>query len=231
MSTKISHKKVILFDVDGTLSDSWKLGFTSTQLVLRNAGHQDITEEEYHQGTKYSTPRRFAWHLTNNPEDPIGLTLGNIFDATYVDLVSPETTALYDGIYEMLKNINSQNVQIGALSNACGAYVKAVLNVNKISEYFTIGLGADEVPLPKPAPDGLLQCCQFMDVQPNECIYVGDSPSDAFAATAAGMMSIGVTWGSHPRNTVIPAFTYTVDSVSELDMAINRFIATGSFMI
>jgi pyrophosphatase PpaX len=31
-------------------------------------------------------------------------------------------------------------------------------------------------------------------------VYVGDSPSDGIAARAAGMMSVGVSWGAHDRD-------------------------------
>ena len=183
----------IFFDVDGTLSDSWKLGFDSTQAVMKNAGYDLISEDSYHIGTKYSTPRRFAWHVTGDPEHEIGITLGQEFDRLYVDLVSPTTTALYPGIIPMLQKIksSSNNIKIAALSNACGAYVSAVLQVNELNSFFDIGLGADEVPSPKPSPDGLLKLCQLTNTDPLYCIYIGDSPSDGIAAKAAGMRSIG----------------------------------------
>ena len=45
-------------------------------------------------GTKYTTPRRLAWHVTNNPDDPIGVKLGQQFDDLYVKLVSSDTGRL-----------------------------------------------------------------------------------------------------------------------------------------
>lgn len=62
----------------------------------------------------------------------------------------------------------------------------------------------------------MLQICKELDIDPSQCIYVGDSPSDGHAAAAAGMPSVGVTWGSHPEETVTPAFTYTVQDTTEL---------------
>ena len=79
-------------------------------------------------------------------------------------------------------------VRYGALSNACGSYVRAVLAANNVSKMFEVQLGADEVPASKPNPDGLLMICRLMgDVNPANCIYIGDSPTDGQAATAAGM--------------------------------------------
>jgi phosphoglycolate phosphatase-like HAD superfamily hydrolase len=158
----------ILWDVDGTLSDSFMLGFSSTQTVLENNGKERITEEEYHQGTRLTTPRRLAWHVTGDPDNPIGLSLGQQFDSLYVDLVSPTTAPLYAGMPELLHELSSsKKVVLGALSNACGAYVSAVLRENKLKEIFCLGLGADEVPRAKPYPDGLLHCCNVLKLSPS----------------------------------------------------------------
>jgi phosphoglycolate phosphatase-like HAD superfamily hydrolase len=115
-------------------------------------------------------------------------------------------------------------LKYGALSNACGAYVRAVLKANGVAEMFTAALGADEVPAAKPAPDGLLQCCAVMGLVPARCLYIGDSPTDGQAAAAAGMRSIGVTWGSHPADLVRQAFTVTADDVPQLQADILQLL-------
>lgn len=215
-SMLLSKPTTILWDVDGTLSDSFLLGFESTQKILMNNGKSSISEEMYHQGTKYTTPRRLAWHVTGNPDDPVGETLGRQFDELYVQLVSPETAPLYPGIKELLVLLNNKKIKQGALSNACGSYVQAVLLSNHVNNMFSVQYGADDVPAAKPSGLGLLKCCQEISSDPAESIYVGDSPSDGEAAKNAGMVSIGVTYGSHPKEAVRKAFTHSVDTVEEL---------------
>lgn len=217
--------KAVLWDIDGTVSDSFRLGFESTRTVLTNNGQREITEDDYHQGTKFTTPRRFAWHVTGNPDDPIGERLGEEFDLLYVKLVSSTTAPLFSGILDLFTNLKTKNLKLGALSNACGAYVRAVLLENNIDDIFDAGFGADEVPKSKPHADGLLKLCRTIGVEPASSIYIGDSPSDGLAATAAGMNSIGVSWGSHPKHSLLPVFTYTVDTVEELDQKIQSMIA------
>jgi len=225
--------QAILWDVDGTLSDSFNLGFTSTKTVLANNGKASISEDEYHQGTKFTTPRRLAWHVTGDPDDPSGIALGQQFDDLYVKLVSTETAPLYEGIQELLDAVKREHahVKYGALSNACGAYVEAVLRVNNLNEMFEVRAGADEVPAAKPSGDGLLQCSAALQVPPHLCVYVGDSPTDAMAATAAGYMaSIGVLWGSHPEKAVRDAFTVVATSPIELELLIMNLCEFGSFL-
>lgn len=216
-SLSVEPLHAILWDVDGTISDSFMLGFSSTQKVLERNGKGRISEHEYHEGTRLTTPRRLAWHVTGDPDHEIGIELGRQFDELYVDLVSKETAPLYPGMLELLQELSSsKRVLIGALSNACGAYVSAVLRENDLNDIFSIGLGADEVSRAKPHPDGLLHCCKTLNVHPSRCVYIGDSPSDGEAAASAGMISIGVTWGSHPSEKVRKAFTRSVDTVEQL---------------
>jgi phosphoglycolate phosphatase-like HAD superfamily hydrolase len=218
----------ILWDVDGTLTDSYQLCFTSTNEVLLKHGKSIINEAEYHEGSKYTTTRRLAWHATGNPDDRVGESLGKEFDDLYVKLVSTETAAFYDGIKDMLLELKFTKpaIRYGALSNACTAYVTAVLEVNNLDGFFSIGLGADSVPAAKPAADGLLLLCQQMQLLPERCVYIGDSPTDGQAAYAAGMSSIGVTWGSHSKEKVNANFEASVHTVVELKAAIQTFIAS-----
>lgn len=223
-----SQLRVVLWDVDGTLSDSSLLCFDSTNTVLRNNGLPEVDKDVYHIGTKFTTPRRMAWHSTGDPDDISGVALGDQFDELYVKLVTMETAPFFPGMSEVLVSLVTEHptLRLGALSNACGAYVTAVLKVNGVTEDFVIGLGADEVPAAKPHPDGLLMICRALDLHPSQCVYIGDSPSDGQAATNCGMPSVGVTWGSHPVETVKPAFTHMVSSMDALRTTLLEILGT-----
>ena len=108
----------------------------------------------------------------------------------------------------------------GCLSNACGAYVRAVVTANSLSSTFGVYFGADDVSKAKPAPDGLLYCAQELHVSQARCIYVGDSPSDGLAAKNAGMVGIGVLWGSNKRGKLVGCFDHIAANVEELQALI-----------
>ena len=239
--------KAVLFDVDGTLCDSYRLGFEATNAVFAQQGaiRGPCTEAEYHTATIYPTPARFAFHVTGDSVDStgIGAELGKLFDAHYIDLISLSTAALFPQIREMLVNVQrhqregdekdcysstsssssgSSRIRYGALSNACGAYVRALAALHDLEAeaapvFFDIMWGADDVPAAKPSGAGLLQMCCELGLDPADCLYVGDAPSDGSAARSAGMLGIGVTWGSHAAAAVQPAFDEVVTSVSELE--------------
>ena len=60
MSLNCKSFETIIFDIDGTLCDSFQLGFSATNTVLQKNGIRAITADEYHAGTKWTTPERLA---------------------------------------------------------------------------------------------------------------------------------------------------------------------------
>jgi phosphoglycolate phosphatase len=68
--------------------------------------------------------------------------------------------------------------------------------------------GADSVLAAKPSPDGLLQCAAELRLEPQDCLYVGDTVGDGKAARAAGMVSVGVLWDSNSEEKLRNAETF-----------------------
>eukprot|EP01031_Cornospumella_fuschlensis_P029290 gene29289-35362_t len=190
----------VFWDVDGTLSDSYLLGYSSTNEVLKRHGKGEISEAEYHEGTRFVTPRRLAWHVTGDPDNTIGLALGQEFDNLYVELVNERTASLYSGMIHLLEEIKAKYrfVRYAALSNACTVYVGRVLHANNISE--------------------------TLRIHPSRCVYIGDSPTDGQAAKAANMYSIGVTWGSYSRERIVGEFDQVVENMAELGRCLHQHI-------
>ena len=218
----------VLFDIDGTLADSWRLGYDATVAVLEGNGHGHValTEELYHATCIYPTPERLARTTGLLPGDDnfdsAGEELGRQFDEYYVKLVSPETCAFYDGILDILQHLPDET-GLGALTNACAAYGHAVLRANcpasraetagekdlfALYDRFGTIHGADSVPAAKPDPAGLRQCVAELGLDPRDCVYVGDAAGDGRAARAAGMMAVGVLWGSGAEEKLRDADTF-----------------------
>ena len=214
-----SECRAVLFDIDGTLADSFHLAFSATNKVLTNNNFKPINDEQYHYGSRFTTPIRLATHTGLQPGDAnfeeIGRKLGAEFDQLYINLVDSKTAGFYSGMKALIQAIPA-DVQVGALTNAAVAYAEAVLQANGVRELFSAVHGADDVPKPKPAPDGILQCLSEMGVKPSEAVYIGDSPSDGRAALAAGCASVAVSWGANTPESLAGSFDTIVHSVSSL---------------
>ena len=222
-SNSLSKCQVVVWDVDGTLADSTDLGFDCTNLVLRQNALAEITRAQYLQGTRHTTPRRLAWHATGDADAACGEALGAAFDATYVELVSRDTTGFYDGVDAIVERLREDGRAQAVLSNACGTYARAVVRANGVEGTMKRCYGADDVPLAKPAPDGVLMIMRELGVEDLGTVcYIGDAPSDGAAARAAGCVAVGVNWGSHDLRDAAHAENFDVvfDTVDELAAAL-----------
>lgn len=217
---QVPRFRAVLWDVDGTLVASTNLGLEGTNAVMRRNSLPEISKAQYLEGCKYPTIERFGFHVSGNTGDPRGPALADEFDALYVTKVSGDTVPYYAGMGELLRDLQTAGCRLGALSNACGAYVRAVLAVHDLQDAFEAQLGFDDVPDGKPSPSGLLQICNKLGLEPNSCVYIGDAATDGQAAASAGMQGIGVCWGANPREKLEGAFPKVVSDMDELRSAL-----------
>ena len=64
-------------------------------------------------------------------------------------------------------------------------------------DYFDIVVGGSSQLAAKPAPDMLIWVVDQLNLQVENCVMIGDSSNDIFAAKACAMKSIAVTYGYH----------------------------------
>ena len=97
----------VVFDIDGTLADSFRLGFDATNVVLRRNAFPPISEADYHDNCIYVTPERMARHAVGEHDEDLGRRLGAEFDREYIALVSTETAGFYPGLRPLLERLRA----------------------------------------------------------------------------------------------------------------------------
>lgn len=105
----------------------------------------------------------------------------------------------FDGMPETLEELTRRGVRLAVLSNK--PHLAAVGAIEAIygKECFDIILGQKEGLPRKPSPEGAWMIAERFGIEPGECMYVGDTNTDMQTGKAAGMMTIGVTWGFRDR--------------------------------
>ena len=103
-------------------------------------------------------------------------------------------TRLFDGIDEMLAELNSRGYKIAVVSNKFDAAVKELCE-----KYFCgkieIAIGESEGVRKKPSPDSVLKAMEVLNCNPELTYYIGDSEVDIETAKNAGLKCISVSWG------------------------------------
>lgn len=227
-----ARSAALIFDLDGTMVDSFALAFGATNRVLLAEGYAEVSEADYLEGCQYATFERLARHAGLQPGDinfeTVGAELGVAFDADYISRVSQETAPLFEPMRRLLERAAKSGLALGCLTNAAAAYAEAVLEAHEIRRMFGSVRGADTVPRPKPHPEGLVACCEDLGVPPSRGVYVGDSPSDGAAARSAGLgASLGVCWPGSSRASrdallaeSSDVFDLVLDTVEDLEYAL-----------
>ncbi|MEO1648867.1 MAG: HAD-IA family hydrolase [Pseudomonadota bacterium] len=106
---------------------------------------------------------------------------------------------LYDGIAELLRALHADGWGLAVATGKSDRGLEACLAAHGLTDLFVSLQTADRHPS-KPHP-AMLQAALFEGAaQPSEAVMIGDTTFDIDMARAAGVASIGVSWGYHAPN-------------------------------
>jgi N-acetyl-D-muramate 6-phosphate phosphatase len=188
--------RAVFFDVDGVLIDSLpqhlqicrdKALEFGLQLKIPNV---DEFRELVRRGTKVS-PMRYFFLAVGFPEDFVERAVAD-YEKEFMQRYRPQAFA---GVDKMLATLRKAGLDLGIVTSNTRANVMPALG--KAMEYFDERclFFFDRYPVPKTKPWCLAEGARLLGVSPKECVYVGDQPGDATAATDAGTRFLGVTYG------------------------------------
>ena len=194
MSFQIEKVKAILFDIDGTLSD------TDDRMV--------------HQLARFLTPffpdvdrkKAFARWMVMAAESP-GNYLYNLADRFALDSamirVMQRMTKnqqhrlkvywLIPGVKDMLQSL--ARYPMGIVSARDAQTTMAFLRQFDLERFFAVIVTSQTCRYTKPFPDPLIFASNALDIPPENCLMVGDTTVDMKAAQLAGMQAAGVLCG------------------------------------
>ena len=108
-----------------------------------------------------------------------------------------ETTRLFPGVEEALERLRGRILAV--LTNKPSDLSRAILEGLGVADRFARIWGPADVPARKPDPAGLRHLAGELEVPLAETLMVGDSPVDVRTGRAAGVRTVGVTYGLNPE--------------------------------
>lgn len=179
----------LLFDLDGTLVDSYRLYLESYRRAVEPVLGRSPTHEEI-AARAPSAERRFLAEWVGEAH----------VDACHDDLCrhySELQGALgdgpYEGVREMLAALSAAGYPLGIVTGK-GRRIWRVAESAFASGIFDVVVTEDDVRHPKPDPEGLLLAAERLSVPAGRVAFVGDSVSDLAAGRAAGMSIGAALW-------------------------------------
>jgi len=188
------QKKAVIFDLDGTLIDSIQDIALCTNQVLEKLGHKTHPLDAYQNFVGDGALMLINNALHDNVSKETVEKALELFKNIYGDKIH-ENTKPYVGIYEMLDSIKHIDLHLTVLSNKPHPFTVEFIN-HFFKDYPFVEIHGQKEDVPKkPHPQGAFNIAKSLDLDPQDIIFVGDTPTDIKTAKSAGIYSVGVSWG------------------------------------
>ena len=197
----IKGKKALIFDLDGTLTDSiWSIR-EAVNDVRAQLGKDGLDYDGVKAGINNGARRLVV--VTVADEDRRD-------DDEYVDRLTEmyleaykksylHTTEPYEGMREAIEELKARGYRLGVLSNKPDGFVREIVEGMFGEGVFELLKGAHDG-LVKPDPELTREAVRELGgVTAEECVFIGDSDVDVMTARNAGMTAVGVSWGYRGR--------------------------------
>lgn len=196
--------QLCMFDLDGTLLNTVGALTYSTNATLREFGLGPVTPDQVKRivGDGYRMQMERALKLCGDEKLAFHEASLPIYMKNFSENCMREV-APYEGITEVLDWLKAQGIKIAVFSNK--PHHQAVENIETIfgKDYFDAVFGEQAGTPKKPAPDGAWKLCRRLGITPEKTLYLGDTATDMKTGIAAGMDTVGVTWGFRERDELL----------------------------
>jgi phosphoglycolate phosphatase len=185
--------KLIVFDWDGTLADSVSQILACKQYLAKKYGLPLPNEKIVRQ--VLGMP--FEQALANCFPAADTILLHQLGQEFHTLMQQDEyQAALFPQAKETLLRLKKQGIKLAAATSKDRRELDKALRYHQLCDIFDITCCGKEYQ-EKPQPAMLMYMMQALQVEPSECLMIGDTVTDLLFAANAGVKAVGVTFGAH----------------------------------
>lgn len=214
-------KQLVIFDLDGTLLNTINDLGTATNYALAECGYPTHELAAYPFFVGNGVTRLLTRALPEGMKTEQNVVALRRKFMEYYGEHNTDTTHPYDGIPELLADLQALGVRLAVASNK---YQSAVDKL--ISHFFpnirwaAIEGQKEDYPV-KPDPSIVFDILSKNPTPKSDVLYIGDSGVDMETARRACVESVGVTWGFRP---VAELREYHADHIATIPAQILDFV-------
>lgn len=217
--TRSLRYRAVLFDLDGTLVDSYAALTDAVNHARRAHGLCDLTTVRIRECVGDGV-ERLLQRAFERPDVP--RTAVDAFEARY-DAVCCEASTVLAGVEATLATLADLGLEMAVCTNKPTVFSKKILEFVGLAPYFRAIVGPDIAGARKPDPRHLLVTLDSVACGSAEALFVGDMPIDVHAARNSRMDVAVVATGSSTREQLAATSPdHFLDSFSDLVKIVRR---------
>lgn len=191
-------KRLVIFDLDGTLLDTVADLAAATNYALEALGFPTHPISAYYNFVGRGINNLFRAALPEGNKDDDTVTQMRAQFVPYYNVHNTDASHPYPGIPTLLTELQKHDIAIAVASNKYQAATEKLIGHFFPDIHFVTILGQREDFPMKPDP-AIVDLIRATTSTPREdTLYVGDSGIDMQTAANAQVESVGVTWGFRP---------------------------------
>lgn len=191
-------KRLVIFDLDGTLLNTIADLANSTNHALNQLGYPTHEPEEYNFMVGNGINKLFERALPEGEKTEENVLRVRREFIPYYDQHNADESRPYPGIPELLETLQAKGIQLAVASNKYQAATEKLIAHYFPNIKFIAVFGQRDGVNVKPDPAIVEDILRISGTPKKEVLYVGDSGVDMQTARNAGVTACGVTWGFRP---------------------------------
>lgn len=190
-----------VFDLDGTLLETLNDLAASTNYALRTCQMPEHSVEEVRMFVGNGVKKLMERAVPDGKENPMFEKVLSLFRSHYLEH-NLDTTQPYNGIPELLSELNKRGKKLAIVSNKFDAATKDLAK-HFFADTIEVAIGERENIRKKPAPDTVLEALRQLGASKSGVVYIGDSDVDIMTAKNSGLPCASVLWGFRDKDFLI----------------------------
>ncbi|MDR0646390.1 MAG: HAD family hydrolase [Elusimicrobiota bacterium] len=182
------HEKAIMFDLDGTITNTLSLSISGSRNVLKNVAKINMSDEDIKSKFGKTEDALFKYYCADNWAKCV---------RAYADFFEKHAgpDILFGGMLDVLKYLKSKKVRMSVITGRGPLSAEVILRRTEIIDYFDYVKTGSELGSIK------AECMTYVlgkwKQDPQKTFYIGDVVQDILDAKKAGLTALSAAWSEH----------------------------------
>ena len=190
----MSKIEAVLFDLDGTLLDSFPDFLASLENMYIKSSSKKIDESVVRANVSDGSSKllKLVFNIDKDDKD-FDEHKRNFLNEYEKNILMYGN--LFPGVPDLLNFLLEKKIPYGIVTNKPRKYTEIILKKSSLLRQSKVVICCDDGFKSKPNPEGINHACNILGVPNSKCIYIGDHENDLNSSLAAGTISGACTFG------------------------------------